>query len=153
MKTYSQTQNKTLFKLFFLVSLIAQFSFVIPLEIAKCPSTSFMMNCVDAIWNQDTECVTVSNMTPACSPVVSSTYEWRDESGIWRPVPSSGQLCGCDVYEYLDVTPVCQVVISFWVEDSLINAREGVLQEQILHFRKVAQMWSTILHVHRTSIV
>jgi hypothetical protein len=48
-------------------------------------------------------------MTPTCSPVVSSTYEWRDESGIWRPVPSSGQLCGCDVYEYLDVTPVCQV--------------------------------------------
>ena len=109
MKTYSKIQNKTLLKLFFLISLIAQFSFINHVEVTKWPSYTFMMNCVEAAWNSTSECITISDQPPTCSPVISSTYEWRDTTGIWRPIPSSRQLCGCDVYEYLDVTPVCQV--------------------------------------------
>lgn len=109
MKKYFRIQNHHIIKLLIFFSLTLHLSFIIPFEVHKLSVAGMMMNCVEAIWNPTTECVTISNLTPTCSPVVSSTYEWSDESGIWRTAPSSGQLCGCDVYEYLDVTPVCQV--------------------------------------------
>lgn len=68
-----------------------------------------MMGCVTAMWNAVSECISVSNLAPDCASPGASVTEWRDEFGTWSPLPASGQLCGCDVYEYLDVTPVCDV--------------------------------------------
>ncbi|MFZ1751772.1 MAG: T9SS type A sorting domain-containing protein [Saprospiraceae bacterium] len=67
------------------------------------------MPCVDLSWNDVSECLNVTRGTTTCTGITSDILEWRDEFGTYAPLPASGSLCGCDVYEYLTVTPVCQV--------------------------------------------
>ncbi len=65
--------------------------------------------CVSMAWNSTSECLTFSDIGTNCSPVSSSVTQWKNDLGTYVNIPSSGEICGCDVYEYLEVAPICNV--------------------------------------------
>ncbi|MBK9737486.1 MAG: T9SS type A sorting domain-containing protein [Saprospiraceae bacterium] len=73
-------------------------------------SENMPMSCVDATWNSVSKCIEVSNLPASCAPIISSVREWTDGFNGYKPLPASGTLCNCDVSEFLEVTPVCNIV-------------------------------------------
>lgn len=64
--------------------------------------------CFDIARNETTDCLTVTNTGTNTSPVSSDVLEWKKDGGLYAPY--TGAICGCDFYEFLEVTPYCLAV-------------------------------------------
>ncbi|MBK9043401.1 MAG: hypothetical protein IPN97_09475 [Saprospiraceae bacterium] len=85
---------------------------ILPMPNSPSPASSLkslVSSSVQANWVEALECVQVTTSTPTCNPFISSVLEWTDGHNPYQPVPASNLICGCNVYDYLDVTPVCAI--------------------------------------------
>lgn len=112
---------------------------ILPMPNSPSPASSLkslVSSSVQANWVEALECVQVTTSTPTCNPFISSVLEWTDGHNPYQPVPASNLICGCNVYDYLDVTPVCAISNGKFVlgANTLTNVPEDASTERILLF-------------------
>ncbi len=63
--------------------------------------------CINMSFNSSTDCVTIVNTGTTNSPVNTDAKQWRHDNNSYSNYTSA--LCGCSIYEKLEVTPTCTV--------------------------------------------
>lgn len=66
--------------------------------------------CVAMNYNSTTDCVTFNNTGSNCSPVATDIIEWKNQNTSFATIANGGQVCNCNIKEYVNTTASATVV-------------------------------------------
>ena len=66
--------------------------------------------CVAMNYNSTTDCVTFNNTGSNCSPTATDVIQWKNQNTSFATIANGGQICNCDIKEYVNTTANVTVV-------------------------------------------
>ncbi len=65
--------------------------------------------CIAMNYNSSTECISFTYPGTNQQTPLTDVKEWKNQNTTFATIPVSNQICGCDLREYVDATPSCEV--------------------------------------------
>ncbi len=66
--------------------------------------------CVSMSYNSSTDCVSFNNSGSNCSPVATDIIQWKNQNTSFATIANGGQVCNCNIKEYVNTTASATVV-------------------------------------------